>query len=270
MTLETLEDVRTFIDRIAADLDPNSRYVRELRALVAESEDVEDLQARMLQGCRGLRHSGPIVFGEMLFEDQLRANLITNETDVSRFESYELQFIRSLLRGMYNPLGSLHILVAPCSTGAEVYTYAMATIEDGIAARIYGRDIQYEALRAAASGVLDVGIPARFLAQPAKVSEEVLGRTVFDLMDLLTFDSQGLSGSYDLVSCRNFLGYFTLPVVQRVLANLVPCMRPGGALVLDDFILSKHMDGSHSLVSDHLAALGLHRMAPQYPVYVYR
>ncbi len=266
--LETLDQVRAFIDCIAADLDPDSRYVRELRGIVAESEDVEDLQTKLFAGCRGLRHSGPIVFAEMLLEDQLRANLITNETDVSRFESHELTKIRSFLRDMYNPSGVVQVLVAPCSTGAEVYTYAMATIEDKVPACINGRDIQYEALRAAASGVLDVGIPARFLDQPARVSKEVLARVQFDLVDLLHDNLENDHGKFDLVSCRNFLGYFTWSVVQGILARLVSLVSREGILVLDSYILEKHGKGLESAVVKELATLGFRRYSHNLPIFV--
>ncbi len=274
--LETLDQVLAFIDYVAADLDPDSRYVRELRALVLESRDVEDLQVRMFAGCRGLRHSGVFVYMHMSFQDKLRANLITNETDVSRFESYELRGIRAslllmkmkrLLRDPQNSPAELQILVAPCSTGAEAYTYAMATIEDDVAARIQGWDIQFEALRAAASGVLDVGIPSRFLEHSARVSAEVLGRVQFDQMDLLRSNLGNHLGLYDLVSCRNFLGYFTLPVVQSVVGRLVSLLGSEGVLVLDSFVLEKHDNGRESAVVNQLRQLGFRQDVSQLPIF---
>jgi hypothetical protein len=47
-------------------------------------------------------------------------------------------------------------------------------------------------------------------------------------------------------------------------------MRPGGALVLDAFVVGKHREDGRLLVDATLQELGLHRKVPQYPVYVHR
>ena len=49
----TLEEISAFVDEVARDLDPDSRYVKELRQVIAASRDVQDYLLR-LTGRSGL------------------------------------------------------------------------------------------------------------------------------------------------------------------------------------------------------------------------
>ena len=59
-----MADARALVESIAARLDPTSRYVPELLAVMADANDLDDLQAQLAAGCRGLTHAGE-AFGAM-------------------------------------------------------------------------------------------------------------------------------------------------------------------------------------------------------------
>ena len=59
LTLQSpLADARAFISQVAATLDPKSRYVLELLAVVDASRDVPDLVGRLTSNSRGARTRG--------------------------------------------------------------------------------------------------------------------------------------------------------------------------------------------------------------------
>src|SRR5689334_16636825 len=88
--LVTLADVRAFIGERAAPLDPQSRYITELAAIVDAAGDLADLERRLDAGCRGRLHAGDGSWSRMSLAEKLAVNLVTNETELMRFERAEM------------------------------------------------------------------------------------------------------------------------------------------------------------------------------------
>ncbi|PJA45527.1 hypothetical protein CO174_02755 [Candidatus Uhrbacteria bacterium CG_4_9_14_3_um_filter_50_9] len=241
MEFNTLDDVRAFVQKVGETLDPRSRYISELLSVVNQSEDVADLEARLCENSRGLRHSGPDVFQAMSLADKLRANLITNETDVFRFESADAAAIVKVMQRIQRThLVSqdgrpVRVLVAPCSHGAEAFTVSSLALRAGVRVQINAWDVQRACIESARTGMLVTGMPFDHLAQPAIVSEEVLAPISFEVVDLFEWIESDDDRLWDIVLCRNFLGYFQREVVIRLLRRLEQVLSGGGLLVLDPF-----------------------------------
>lgn len=238
-----LDDVRAVIAEIAATLDPASRYVPELLAVVDASRDTPDLLARLAAGSRGARHAGSAVFARMTVEQKIRCNLITNETVLFRFSEGEWDVMRKQLeRFASRGAEGGRILCAPCSHGEEAFSIAAECLKAGVPFSLEACDIQPECIAEAARGRLTMGFPEAWLETPAIVSPAVLDRIHFAVADL--FLAPGAPGGvpqgpYDLVVCRNFLGYFREPLAIGIAASLARLVAPGGALFLDSFCAGK-------------------------------
>ena len=238
--LETLDDVRAFIKQVAASLDPNSRYITELNEIVGASKDVADLVRRLSLDSRGKRHAGADIFARMTLEQKLRCNLITNETVLFRFTEGEwLALQKRLLPRFEREHG--RILCAPCSHGEEAFSLAAACLQAGVPFRIDALDIQPECIAEAATGRLTMGFPVEHLDSPAVVGRRVLQMIDFRVGDLLV--PPGGAGipdkTWDLIVCRNFLGYFVDEVAIRCAVMLGERIEHGGALFVDSFCIGK-------------------------------
>lgn len=239
-TLSTLDDVRAFVARIAATLDPRSRYVPELLEIVAGSADVSDLVRRLQEDSRGMRHAGGHVFARMSLEQKLRCNLITNETVLFRFTEGEwLMLQRRLIPAFARRAG--RVLSAPCSHGEEAFSLAAACLQAGVDFRIDAIDIQPECIAEARTGRMTMGFPLAYLESPAVVGAAAMRKIDFRTGDLLV--SPGSDGipdaTWDLVVCRNFLGYFVEDLAVACVERLASRVLPGGALFLDSFAIGK-------------------------------
>lgn len=254
----TLDDVRAFIGAIAETLDPKSRYVSELLAIVDKSTRVGDLVRRLDAGSRGARHAGLHVFERMTLEQKLRCNLITNETVLFRFSEGEWDvLIRRLLTHFVGRTGK--ILSAPCSHGEEPFSIAAACLQLGLDFDIDAIDIQPEVIAEAKTGKMTMGFPVQYLDTPAIVGKKALERIRFAVGDLL---GELPAGTWDLIVCRNFLGYFKEALALETARKLARRVEPGGALFVDSFCVTKF-----PALAAELDAEGLKREAA-FPVFL--
>src|SRR5262245_32765694 len=230
--MRTLEEVRAFVHAIAGTLDPRSRYVSELLATIGAASDVDDLVRRLCAGSRGRRHAGADVFERMTLEQKLRCNLITNETVLFRFTEGEWAILQGRLISRFAArAGGGRVLCAPCSHGEEAFSLAAECLHAGVDFHIDAVDIQDECIAEARSGRLTMGYPIDCLDSPAIVAAAVRARIDFRVGDL--FAGGVPDGSWDLVVCRNFLGYFVEDVAVACALGLARRVDPGGALFLD-------------------------------------
>lgn len=235
--LQSLDDVRAQVARLSERLDPESRYIRELLKTVDSALDLEHLERTLQTNCRGLRHSGEEVFAAMSLEEKLLANLITPETSLFRFSEGELEALGEhlipLLAGR-----KARALVVPCSHGEEAFTIAAHLLKHGLDFEIEAFDIQPALIEEAKLGRLTFGYPLDYLEHPGRVSEAVSSRIRFRVGDAfrlpLPEDAQ-----FDLVLCRNFVGYFTAPVAESLVSALAARVRRDGVLLLDGFAIGK-------------------------------
>lgn len=141
--------------------------------------------------------------------------------------------------------GSLRLWAASCGTGQEVYSLAMALEESapaGVTVDVFASDLCERRLEKAQAGVysqfeVQRGLSARRLVRHFEGLEEgfVLSPRVRQRVRWrrvnLTEDLSRL-GQFDLVLCRNLMGYLLEDARARVTANLERSLAPGGWLVL--------------------------------------
>jgi chemotaxis protein methyltransferase CheR len=141
--------------------------------------------------------------------------------------------------------GTLRLWAAACGTGQEVYSLAMALDEAapaGVTLEVFASDLCEQRLEKAQAGVysqfeVQRGLSAQRLvrhfegledgfALSPRVRQMVRWRRVNLMEDLSRL------GQFDLVLCRNLMGYLLDGARARVLANLQGALAPGGQLVL--------------------------------------
>jgi hypothetical protein len=262
LTLADLGGARAFIAEVARVLDPASRYVPELHAIVDAASDLDDL-VRRLDGSRGARHAGAEVFARMSLEQKLRCNLITNETVLFRFTEGEwLVMQRRLLPRFALRPGGGRVLCAPCSHGEEAFSVAAECLHAGVAFTVDALDIQEECVAEARTGRLTMGFPRAYLASPAVVGPDVLARIDFQVGDLLA----GVPDRrWDLVLCRNFLGYLVEEVAVACALRLAARVDAGGALFVDSYCLGKFPSLAPALAAEGLARVDAHPVFTREP-----
>ncbi len=233
--IRTLDDAREFVRRQSERLDPQSRYIRELLAIVDASKDAGDLERRLLSGGRGLAWAGAETFGRMTLEEKLAVNLVTNETSLMRFETAEIAFLRTRVLPFLKTTPG-RILSLPCSHGEEAVSLAIECVEAGIDGfHVQGYDVQPSCIETARSGRIPLSGLPRYVT--GLVDPAIMSRLRFDAADVF---KDPLPGPWDLVVCRNFLGYFQPGSVREVLGKLSGLLAERACLMLDAFILRKH------------------------------
>jgi len=145
----------------------------------------------------------------------------------------------------------VHIWSAGCSTGEEPYSIAMLALkhfpeESGWDVRVFGSDISTKVLDKASVGLFPIeksgSIPAEFLQAFMlrgvadqhgwmKVGPAVRSIVKFSQINLHS-DSYPISGSFDLVFCRNVLIYFDKSSKDIVLHGLLRHLAPSGRLFI--------------------------------------
>jgi 2-polyprenyl-3-methyl-5-hydroxy-6-metoxy-1,4-benzoquinol methylase len=235
--LSDLNAVRSFIRQESGVLDKDSRYVAELLYVVDRAKDVADLERLLAKESRGAYWAGPGTFGRMTIEEKIRANLITNETTLMRFDGPEIDFLRKeVVPFLRDRLVPARVLSVPCSHGEEAVSLAIECLEGGCSDFVIdGIDIQPACIETARSGIIPLsGLP--------KYVQGYVDPAVMTHLRFRTGDAfkDPLGGPYDLIVCRNFLGYFRPRTVAVILKRLASAMAPRSYLLLDRFILGKH------------------------------
>lgn len=162
-------------------------------------------------------------------------------------------FYKSLQENVLPYLASFqHIKVwnAGCSTGEEVYSYAILLKEQGLYERslLYGTDINSDVLEHARNGVYDLrkmklytenyresgavrSLVNYYTAQydAACIHNELKAKTLFSIHNLV---SDGVFNEFQLISCRNVLIYFTVNLQQKVMQLFYDSLQPLGFLCL--------------------------------------
>ena len=145
--------------------------------------------------------------------------------------------------------GTVRVWCAGCASGDEAYTLALLAAQAFAPAPapvdVLGTDISQAALAAAAAGqyreravrVLEPSLRRRYFQQApggSYVISDLLRRLVRFRPHNLARDTCPPPGeaSFDLITCRNVLIYFSAPLVSTVIDSLERSLRPGGMLVL--------------------------------------
>lgn len=166
---------------------------------------------------------------------------------------------------------SLKIWIAGCSTGEEVYSFAITLREEGLLDRtiLYATDINDGALRAAEAGVYPLERLKAFTANhrasgaPDSLANHYTakyGSAVFDrtLRKNVVFSDHSLAtdmvfAEVQIVSCRNVLIYFEKPLQARVIALFRDALCERGFLGLgsrETLRFSAHADAFEPFASE--------------------
>jgi|SRR5687768_13940535 len=253
--MKNLSEIRAFIARESVRLDPSSRYVTELLAIVSSSKDVDDLVTRLGRDSRGRYWAGEAAFGGMSLEEKLRANLVTNETCLMRFEEPELRYMRETVLPDLKTRNGARILSLPCSHGEEAVSIAIECLEAGIREfLVHGKDVQPACIEAARSGTIPYQGLSRYVT--GVVAPEVMSHLSYAVADVFADD---IGADYDLIVCRNFLGYFTPSVIAETARKLANALRfdAVGYLLVDPFVLRKHPEVFYDLPLERVHGLPL-------------
>jgi chemotaxis methyl-accepting protein methylase len=255
----TLAALRAFVLEVSRDLDPGSRYIRELLSVIDSSADVQDylvrLQdarrtalfrtdgSRVSQGERGYSWLDDDTWNAMDVFERTLANLVTGETRMLWAGDGVADFARfaDAVAGLGQ---NLSICCIPCSTGKEVYSLVIAGLRAGLDVRAVGVDRQAAYVARAGTGRLvfhhrDWEWPhaADYLERAGAttvVKPLVLERCKFVQGDVLTGELP--AERFDLVSSRNLLGYFRGASLDTAWRNVAARVRGGGLLLLDPFV----------------------------------
>ena len=171
----------------------------------------------------------PEVFGRML------QYLTVQVSEMFRDPSY-FRALRERVVPVLKTYPSIKLWIAGCSTGEEVWSFAIMLAEEGLLERslVYATDINADSLRAAEAGVYPLdrvaSFSANYLAAGGTRSlsdyyHAAYDGAVFDrsLRQKVLFADHSLAtdtvfSEVHLVSCRNVLIYFDRPLQDRALA----------------------------------------------------
>jgi chemotaxis protein methyltransferase CheR len=141
--------------------------------------------------------------------------------------------------------GTLRLWAASCGTGQEVYSLAMALEEQapaGVTLEVFASDLCERRLEKAQAGVysqfeVQRGLSARRLVRHFEGMDEgfVLSPRVRQMVRwrrVNLMEDLSRLGQFDIVLCRNLIGYLLEDARARVLSNLERTLKPGGWLVL--------------------------------------
>lgn len=144
----------------------------------------------------------------------------------------------------------LHIWHAGCSTGEEVYTMGIVLEELNMrsTSRLAASDLSTKALGKARKGDYPLEVISQYLTPFLKFFP---GRKLEDYFDFhhkhatikplykqnVHFEKHNLvhdqvSGSYDIVFCRNVMIYFDEKLKLKVLQMIYDCLKPDGYLII--------------------------------------
>jgi chemotaxis protein methyltransferase CheR len=215
---------------------------------------LRELQASSYASLRERFTEDPAVFARLL------RFLTVQVSDLFRDPAY-FRVFREQVVPLLRTYPSLKVWIAGCSTGEEVYSFAIVLREEGLLDKtiIYATDISSEALRAAEAGIYGLDRMQAFTQNhqrsgaPKSLSEyynAAYGSAVFDrtLRKNVVFSDHSLAtdtvfAEVQVVSCRNVLIYFERPLQERAvgLFHGALCMRGFlGLGVKETLRFSKH------------------------------
>lgn len=206
-------------------------------------------QARETFDCRSYSALQDRVLHEPAIFYQLLSYLTVQVSELFRDPSY-FKSIRENVVPRLRTYPSLKIWIAGCSTGEEVYSFAILLREEGLEERtiLYATDINRTALQKAESGVYELDRLALFTENHRNSGGRTslsdyytaaYDRAIFDksLRNRIVFSdhslvSDSVFAEVQLISCRNVLIYFERALQDRAIALFRDSLAHGGFLGL--------------------------------------
>ncbi len=180
-----------------------------------------------------------------ILHDDILINVTEFFRDPASYEALKTHIFPKLMH-KDAPHAPLRIWVAGCSTGEEVYSLAIAIVEwletqDSYApVQIFATDISERAIQVARAGnypkIIEKNVSRgrleKFFERQTdgyKVTKSIRDLCLFSKHDMT---SDPPFAKLDLVTCRNVLIYFSLPLQKRVMPIFHYALKPGGFLWL--------------------------------------
>jgi chemotaxis protein methyltransferase CheR len=212
------------------------------------------VRRRLLQGARALGCSTFSAVQDRVLHDPkafvvLLQYLTVQVSDFFRDPGYYLSF-RQRIVPVLRTYPSLKLWIAGCSSGEELYSFAIVLREEGLLdkAILYATDINPEALQAAEAGIYSMDRVKAFTQNhqasgaPCSLATYYTakyGSAVFDrgLRKNVVFADHSLAtdavfAETQVVSCRNVLIYFERSLQDRAIALFRDSLCPRGFLGL--------------------------------------
>ncbi len=225
------------------------RYHYDFRGYAMASIKRRLRQARETFDCRSYSALQDRVLHEPAIFYQLLSYLTVQVSELFRDPSY-FKSIRENVVPRLRTYPSLKIWIAGCSTGEEVYSFAILLREEGLEERtiLYATDINRTALQKAESGVYELDRLALFTENHRNSGGRTslsdyytaaYDRAIFDksLRNRIVFSdhslvSDSVFAEVQLISCRNVLIYFERALQDRAIALFRDSLAHGGFLGL--------------------------------------
>jgi chemotaxis protein methyltransferase CheR len=219
-------------------------------------------QARINLGCTSFSQLQDKILHEPEIMTYLISYLTVQVSEMFRDPAY-YRAIREHVVPHLKTYPSLKIWIAGCSTGEEVYSFAILFREEGLEDRtiFYATDINREALKKAEAGVYDLERIKQFTENhrlsggksslseyytaaygAASFDKSLRQRVVFSDHSLVT---DAVFGEMQLISCRNVLIYFDRELQDRAIGLFTGSLARKGFLGLgakESLRFSKHAD----------------------------
>jgi chemotaxis protein methyltransferase CheR len=211
-----------------------AKYHHDFRGYASASLRRRLGRAMDVLGCRTLSGLQELVLHQEDVFPRLLRYLTVPVSDMFRDPSY-FRALREKVVPVLRTYPSLKVWIAGCSSGEELYSFAILLREEGLLDRtlIYATDISPESLRRAAEGVYAINRVAQF----SRNHQEAGGRRALsdyytaaydavafdrDLQRRVVFSDHSLAtdsvfAEVQIVSCRNVLIYFDRPLQDRAI-----------------------------------------------------
>jgi chemotaxis protein methyltransferase CheR len=240
------------IERIEIDLLMEAiwrRFGYDFRSYAEASIERRIRLFMATSGCSSISEMIP-----KLLRDPGFFSCLVRQLSVSVTEWFRDPFVYRAVREKVVPLlrtwPHIKIWHAGCASGEEVYSLAIALLEEGLYERatIYATDINTEVLEQARHGIYDIGKLKEATLRhqqsggcksfadyyhasydAAAMNPRLKERIVFATHNLAT---DNVFGEMHLVFCRNVLIYFKRTLQDRVLGLFTESLVPGGFLCL--------------------------------------
>lgn len=250
--LGMLGDDRRLLAKLAARPEPESAFERvaeELRRTHGFdlSKYKRTTTLRRLERRLTARGVGDLdEYAQVLEDDPTEGGALIQELLINVTQFFRDREVFDAVAGLLPRLQAqarheaLRVWVPGCASGEEVYSLAMVLAEAEMQFKLFGTDVDDQALAQATSAVyrddaLRGVSPARlerfFVRRDSgyEIDRELRKRVVFAPHNLL---ADPPFTRMDMVSCRNVLIYLTPEAQRRVLDSFAFALRPGGVLVL--------------------------------------
>ena len=208
------------------------RYQHDFRHYAVASLRRRVTQAMQQFGCRSVSQLQDRVLHEPDIFARMLQYLTVQVSEMFRDPAY-FKALRSEVAPVLKTYPSVKVWIAGCSSGEEVWSFAIALAEEGLLERtlIYATDINPDALRIAEAGVYALDRISQFsenylasggsgslsdyyhAAYNGAVFDRTLRRQVLFADHSLATDT--VFSEVHLVSCRNVLIYFDRPLQDR-------------------------------------------------------